>query len=393
MKPSEKQTPFVSVLLSDLKPTPPVSPWLFFSKASGALTILAGLAGAVISAVESVQLMGSLVLPTLGVTLLLLGGAGLSSIPGRMEARPACFVGAVLSFLIAALNFIFLSKVFLFSPFSLIVSFSLFLALLVTNISLLVPLFPYDLKNAKGLVVCASLMGATLPTVALGVTDAFSYVLALLGFGGVGILLFPKIYFAASCRKLKEQTRLADTVFLQRPLLKKGALVPAFVLSTVDGREITLEDFRGKKIWLILYRYASCPLCLLHFKGLQEKIAALSKNGIETIAVFESMPSRFPKTSLVDLPGVTVAADPGKAVYHLLGAQNKITALFHSQVICTFFRAQMKGFFQGQIDGEMGQIPAHFLIGPDLKVWESYSGKSIADHIPWQLVEKFQSAR
>ena len=45
--------------------------------------------------------------------------------------------------------------------------------------------------------------------------------------------------------------------------------------------------------------------------------------------------------------------------------------------------------FNPSLRGEVSQMPADFLIGPDLKIKGTYYGKDLADHIPVAILENF----
>ena len=62
---------------------------------------------------------------------------------------------------------------------------------------------------------------------------------------------------------------------------------------TYDGKAVTLSEFRGKALWIIFYRYATCPLCNVHLFEVEKLLPALRKAGVEVIAVFESRPQQF----------------------------------------------------------------------------------------------------
>ena len=47
-----------------------------------------------------------------------------------------------------------------------------------------------------------------------------------------------------------------------------GDTAPAFETTSIDGRPIRLDDFRGQKLLLAFFRYASCPLCNLRISEL-----------------------------------------------------------------------------------------------------------------------------
>ncbi len=58
-------------------------------------------------------------------------------------------------------------------------------------------------------------------------------------------------------------------------------------------------------------------------------------------------------------------------------------------MIFKFVKALLSGFRQGRVEGELSQVPAHFLIHEDGKIHTAYYGKNIADQISWESVFAF----
>jgi hypothetical protein len=106
--------------------------------------------------------------------------------------------------------------------------------------------------------------------------------------------------------------------------------------------------------------------------------------------VFESRPDQFPK-KLKDLKTLEVKwiADPKKNLYSLYNLESSLWAVLSLKVVLKFIRALLSGFTQKSVQGELGQVPAHFLIREDGLIHSVYYGTDIADQIPWWQVERF----
>jgi peroxiredoxin len=173
--------------------------------------------------------------------------------------------------------------------------------------------------------------------------------------------------------------------------LQQGIPAPHFEGKTLDGKSISVESYRGKKLWLCFYRYASCPVCNLHISRIIRNYGEIRKAGVEVLAIFESNPEHFPAMlgGATQVP-FTVIADPQKKIYAQYGLEKKgILSLLKPRVIHALFQASGEGFKQGKIDGELGQIPAEFLIREDGVIHTAFYGTHVADHIPWWQVERF----
>ncbi|MFM8312824.1 MAG: redoxin domain-containing protein [Deltaproteobacteria bacterium] len=170
--------------------------------------------------------------------------------------------------------------------------------------------------------------------------------------------------------------------------LKMGDKAPDFIGKTYQGETLTLQAFRGKLVWLIFYRYPQCPLCNLHLKALARRMDKYHSQELEVVAVFESGPERFAGNT-ISHPGIRMLSDPNKELYRLFETDVSLKAVFRPSVVGTFFKAILSGNSQGPIDGELGQVPASFLIAEDGIIEKIYYGKTIADHIPFSEVESF----
>jgi peroxiredoxin len=53
--------------------------------------------------------------------------------------------------------------------------------------------------------------------------------------------------------------------------LNQYQLAPNFEAMNYLSERINLESYRGKKVWLSFYRYASCPLCNLRIDEISKK--------------------------------------------------------------------------------------------------------------------------
>jgi peroxiredoxin len=60
--------------------------------------------------------------------------------------------------------------------------------------------------------------------------------------------------------------------------LQVGDTAPNFTLTTLDGKQVSLSDFRGKPVMLNFW-YATCPGCLAEIPGMQRFYAAQQAAG------------------------------------------------------------------------------------------------------------------
>lgn len=176
--------------------------------------------------------------------------------------------------------------------------------------------------------------------------------------------------------------------------IELGQQAPNFEVYDIYGARYSLESLRGKNILLSFFRDATCPFCNLRVYELTKKYPDLEKKGLVMLAFFNS-----PKDRIVRFVGkksrpFPLIADPEKSVYDLYSVQSSMLGLMISMFtrMPRMIKAMMLGFTPS-MRGDMTQMPADFLIGPDLKVKGIYYGKDIADHIPVSILETFASKK
>ena len=72
-----------------------------------------------------------------------------------------------------------------------------------------------------------------------------------------------------------------------------GDEAPPFKLIGSDGKEKTLAQMKGKKVWLSLYRASPCPLCNLQVSQVKKRYQELADAGVDVVTVFESTPEEL----------------------------------------------------------------------------------------------------
>lgn len=176
-------------------------------------------------------------------------------------------------------------------------------------------------------------------------------------------------------------------------ILKKGDTAPDFTMQDLNGKPIQLADFRGRKVLLVFFRYATCPFCTVRFVRLSQESARYNAEGIEIIGVFESESDYIREyLSKRGLP-FPIISDPGGVLYELYGVERSMTGLLIGMLrIPTLLRALFDPEYRLAVpDGSVSRIPADFLIGPDQIIVDAYYGKDIGDHIPFKRIDAFAS--
>lgn len=168
-----------------------------------------------------------------------------------------------------------------------------------------------------------------------------------------------------------------------------GKFAPAFKAITFDGKMVDLIALQGKKIWLIFYRYATCPLCNLHLSFVSERYNALKRAGLEVVVVFESAVPAFYRPGKISGFTFPVISDPKKKLYKLYGTRRRLFGVLRPEVAATLVRAVIKGFKQGKIEGSFDQLPSHFLIDEHGVIQRVHHGSTAVDHLSWTALGVF----
>ena len=153
----------------------------------------------------------------------------------------------------------------------------------------------------------------------------------------------------------------------------------------VRGIPVSLDVPTGNHVLLVFLRYASCPMCLLHVRELQQRYSELRAADIEVIAVFHSPAGSIARhAGRLGLP-FPVVADPAFALYARYGVGSSWLGLAASAILPSFYaayaRAMRFGFWGGAINGDMARMPADFLISSPGTVRVAHYGRSIGDHL------------
>lgn len=171
--------------------------------------------------------------------------------------------------------------------------------------------------------------------------------------------------------------------------IERGQVAPEFEATTYEGEPLTLESYRGAKLWLSFYRFASCPLCNYRIHELMARYDEFASAGIRLVGVMQSSPDTIKKYAAKRNAPFPIIADPQHALYKTYGVKSNAWALFSPRVFVTALKAMFSGIFPGVPDFPLATVPADFLIDPEGMVWSAYYGRAVSDHIPFETVKQF----
>lgn len=173
--------------------------------------------------------------------------------------------------------------------------------------------------------------------------------------------------------------------------LQVGDQAPNFTATDVRGRVIELDAARGQPVLLSFYRSASCKLCNLRLWYLQQQFPTLAAQGLRLIGVFETSPATTLEYAKNVLELFPVIADPHMRIFKQYRAKRRSLVGFvraHLQRTSEYAEAGRRGL--GRLsDGHLAQLPADFLLTPDLRIATAHYGHDIGDHLPFAAITEF----
>jgi len=172
--------------------------------------------------------------------------------------------------------------------------------------------------------------------------------------------------------------------------LKPGDKAVSFSAETITGKTISLDQFAGKPLLLMFYRYASCPMCNLRLRDFSQHYASLHERELEVVAFFHSSADKIRRNAGKQQYPFHLVPDPQFNVYRKYGVETSWLRFSLSMFLPSFYvdwiRSMRYGFWGG-VDWQMGKMPADFLIGPDGRILKAHYGREIGDHLAVQEVE------
>jgi thioredoxin-dependent peroxiredoxin len=146
-------------------------------------------------------------------------------------------------------------------------------------------------------------------------------------------------------------------------MLKVGNPAPPFRVKADDGRDVSLQDYRGKRVALYFYPKASAPGCTIEaieFREVKPELDKLNAIVLGCSADTVESQAKFKATQKLNFP---LLSDPEFTVIEAYGAR------------------RMKSFLGKSY---LGIVRSTVLIGPDGKVekiWETAKSKGHAAEV------------
>jgi peroxiredoxin len=177
--------------------------------------------------------------------------------------------------------------------------------------------------------------------------------------------------------------------------LKNTALAPLFNRKDIFGRQIDLEDYKDKKVFIGFFRHAGCPFCNLRVHALTKVHQKLKEKGLEMLFFFESKESVLLRSTFhQEVSPIPLISDPEKEIYAKYGLEESKSISTKSH-ITSFIQTAIKAKYNGvpmnmpEAQESLNTIPAEFLIDKGLRLKKLHYSKSLTDRLDLDLIEKF----
>jgi len=102
--------------------------------------------------------------------------------------------------------------------------------------------------------------------------------------------------------------------------LEPGDPAPDFTLPDADGKEVSLSDYRGRKVVVYFYPAAMTPGCTTEACDFRDNLAALGGAGIDVVAISPDKPEKLAKFRAKESLTFPLLADPDRSTLEAYGA-------------------------------------------------------------------------
>ncbi|MGW6423951.1 thioredoxin-dependent thiol peroxidase [Nocardia sp. NPDC055053] len=102
--------------------------------------------------------------------------------------------------------------------------------------------------------------------------------------------------------------------------LSPGDTAPDFTLPDADGKDVSLSDYRGRKVIVYFYPAASTPGCTKQACDFRDNLAELGGAGLDVIGISPDKPAKLAKFRDAEGLNFPLLSDPERQVLEEWGA-------------------------------------------------------------------------
>jgi peroxiredoxin len=162
-----------------------------------------------------------------------------------------------------------------------------------------------------------------------------------------------------------------------------GDHIPDFHFSTPFRSDVILSEAVAENMTaLIFLRYYGCPLCQFDMTSYAESYDRVLAAGGKLFIVLQSDPQQLSQElgSETAFP-FEIICDPQQELYHQFAINPAASKakMIGPKTLVKIARVQAGGYKHGRSEGEELQLPAVFVMTPDLLVTYAHYGKTVDD--------------
>jgi thioredoxin-dependent peroxiredoxin len=102
--------------------------------------------------------------------------------------------------------------------------------------------------------------------------------------------------------------------------LSTGDAAPEFTLPDADGKDVSLRDFRGRKVVVYFYPAAMTPGCTTQACDFRDSLDSLNAAGVAVVGISPDKPEKLAKFRQRDALTFPLLSDPSRDVLQAYGA-------------------------------------------------------------------------
>jgi thioredoxin-dependent peroxiredoxin len=102
--------------------------------------------------------------------------------------------------------------------------------------------------------------------------------------------------------------------------LEPGDPAPDFTLPDADGNDVSLSDYRGRKVIVYFYPAAMTAGCTTEACDFRDSLAALGDAGIDVLAISPDKPAKLAQFRAKESLTFPLLADPDRSALQAYGA-------------------------------------------------------------------------
>ena len=107
--------------------------------------------------------------------------------------------------------------------------------------------------------------------------------------------------------------------------LAPGDTAPDFTLPDADRKDVSLSDFRGRRVVVYFYPAAMTPGCTTQACDFRDSLSSLAASGVDVVGISPDKPEKLAKFRERDSLTFPLLSDPSRSALEAYGAYGEKT--------------------------------------------------------------------